>query len=167
MVNIPSDGTWSFSLCGSAFLNKMALDSASHCDSSLGFAEDGCTSGDAHFHAQLDSGTYYLTVLGKGDSDKGNYKLSIEQWMLSTDDLEKEQLVVYPNPAKNTLTVQTSKATMASHYEIYSINGRKVMQVNAPNKNIDISSLDAGVYIIKMISKGNRAVLNSKFVKTN
>ena len=167
MVTIPEDGVWSFSLCGSSFQNKMALSSASHCDSSIAFVVDGCTSGDAHFHAPLDSGTYYLTILGKGDNDKGDYKLSIEQWLLSTTDLEKEQLVVYPNPATNTLTLKTSKATRASHYEIYSIDGRKVIQVNGTKEEIDISSLDAGVYIIKMFSKGNTAVLNSKFVKTN
>ena len=167
MVTIPEDRVWSFSLCGSSFQNKMALSSASHCDSSIAFVADGCTSGDAHFHAPLDSGTYYLTILGKGDNDKGDYKLSIEQWLLSTTDLEKEQLVVYPNPATNTLTLKTSKATRASHYEIYSIDGRKVIQVNGTKEEIDISSLDAGVYIIKMFSKGNTAVLNSKFVKTN
>ena len=167
-VNIIESGLYSFSLCGSSFQNIMALSGTGFCDSTISFAKDGCGSGDALFQKDLESGTYYLTVAGKGDTDKGDYKLSIQKiGELGTEDVLEDQMVLYPNPAKNTLTIQNPNLTMATQYDIYAVDGKKVLSIHPTKNEIDISSIDAGLYFIKAILKNGSEVMNSKFVKVN
>ena len=61
---------------------------------------------------------------------------------------------------------------MVNRYEIYGINGQKVISIDAKENEsdsyqIDISRLDPGVYFIKALSTGGNEVLNSKFIKVN
>jgi hypothetical protein len=168
LVNIPESGLWSFGLCGSDFSNIMALDSISHCDSSLAFAGGACTSGDASFHANLDSGIYYLTILGKGLNDFGNYKLNIQRLGgLGTEDIKEDKILIYPNPATNSLTIKNVNHSLVSYYEIYASDGKKMLSIHDAKNKIDISSLGTGVYFIKVISKNGSEGMNSKFVKVD
>ncbi len=70
-----------------------------------------------------------------------------------------------PNPASNTLTIQTS-ATGPLMLSIYAIDGRLIKQLNnlqQPNTDIDISDLQSGIYFIAVSAKGQQAV--KRFIK--
>jgi len=76
----------------------------------------------------------------------------------STEEVENQQLTIYPNPAKDVLNIKN----LADNQEvtIYSINGSVIMKTIASgNAEINISELRPGMYVV---SAGN---LVSKFIK--
>ena len=76
----------------------------------------------------------------------------------STEEVEDQQLAIYPNPAKDVLNIKN----LADNQEvtIYSINGSIIMKTIASgNAEINISELRPGMYVV---SAGN---LVSKFIK--
>ena len=83
--------------------------------------------------------------------------------VMSTLDLSKnKEIVIYPNPVKNILNIKSDEPI--SSYEIYSLNGRKLMEQNKLNNSkIDVSNLTKGNYLIKLKSKGKEQT--TKFIK--
>jgi hypothetical protein len=71
----------------------------------------------------------------------------------------KGELKVYPNPVKGLLNLQTEE--MIENLEIYSVTGTLVMQRDNPGKQIDVSHLKNGLYLIKAQTGEQR--LTSKF----
>jgi hypothetical protein len=62
-----------------------------------------------------------------------------------------EGLNIYPNPAKaDRIYITTAKPAMSKDIEIYDMLGKKIMQVTLNGKELNISSLTRGVYIIKV-----------------
>lgn len=59
---------------------------------------------------------------------------------------------IYPNPASENIFIQTDKDLSNSYYSIYSSIGNLVSYgtVNNQNKKINISSLQSGIYILKV-----------------
>lgn len=54
---------------------------------------------------------------------------------------------IYPNPAKDVVTVESADIDVTS-VEVYDILGKKVKEVN--NTKVDVSSLVSGVYVLKV-----------------
>ncbi len=75
-----------------------------------------------------------------------------------------EAITLYPNPAKNTLHLNTQDKTI-DQVNIYTMTGSKVLQmdVDTVSPTIDVSSLASGVYYIQLYSGKNVAL--KKFVK--
>ena len=76
----------------------------------------------------------------------------------STEEIENQQLALYPNPAKDVLNIKN----LADNQEvtIYSINGAVIMKtIVSGNAEINVSDLHPGMYVV---SAGN---LVSKFIK--
>lgn len=67
----------------------------------------------------------------------------------------ESKLVVYPNPAQNTIQVFTGKRDQRSDITVYNMFGHEKMSVkniqksSDPIVSVDISSLQNGVYIVK------------------
>lgn len=66
-------------------------------------------------------------------------------------------LSFYPNPATNGKIFIASKSNIAKEVEIYDVLGKKVFQITSSAKEINISSLSPGVYIIKIKENDNTA----------
>jgi len=75
---------------------------------------------------------------------------------LGINSLEKETMNVYPNPASATITVEFPTAKI-DRLEIVTIEGKVVYATISPLTTLDISTLDAGQYIIKA-QAGNQTV---------
>ena len=76
----------------------------------------------------------------------------------STEEIENQQLALYPNPAKDVLNIKN----LADNQEvtIYSINGAVIMKtIVSGDAEINVSDLHPGMYVV---SAGN---LVSKFIK--
>lgn len=58
---------------------------------------------------------------------------------------------IYPNPAKDVVSVSFTQNTDCSSIEIYSIDGRMVKSQNSDFEKINISNLPAGIYIMRVI----------------
>ena len=74
---------------------------------------------------------------------------------LSIDDLNKDEIIVYPNPAREVITIKTDSDI--ENLKLYNSLGQIVIDQNTKTKTMDISQLQNGVYILKIKSK-NRTV---------
>ncbi|HET8803892.1 MAG TPA: T9SS type A sorting domain-containing protein, partial [Aequorivita sp.] len=75
-----------------------------------------------------------------------------------------EAITLYPNPAKNTLQLNTQDKTI-DQVNIYTMTGSKVLQleIEAVSPTVDVSSLASGVYYVQLYS--GKDVALKKFVK--
>jgi hypothetical protein len=81
------------------------------------------------------------------------------------DSVQKtEQLNFYPNPVSNGKIYLTSNTTSTKEVEIFDVLGKSVFKVSTASKEINISSLSTGVYIIK-IKEGEVSATRKLIVK--
>lgn len=72
---------------------------------------------------------------------------------LSTNDFEKNNFTVYPNPASNFITI-SSELSIDANFEISDINGKLLSKGRVENNSeIDISQLQSGFYLISISSE--------------
>lgn len=74
-----------------------------------------------------------------------------------------KSLQVYPNPAKDILTVVTDANTEG--VSIFDINGRVVLSVVDKSQNVNIQNLASGVYFVRMMDKTGFTGTPVRFVK--
>lgn len=89
----------------------------------------------------------YVVAFGGGSI----YKV-IDNTPMSVDSNELNNLVLYPNPAKNTVSLQSENFEIES-VAILDLNGSLINNYNTSNnKNLvlDVSSLNSGVYFVKI-----------------
>jgi len=79
---------------------------------------------------------------------------SVESFLYPSD------LKIFPNPAKDKLSLQISEAI--ENLEIWNTNGELILRKINPEKQLDISHLKNGFYLIRAMT--NRAILSGKFV---
>lgn len=85
---------------------------------------------------------------------------------LSLENSFVEDLVLYPNPAKNNLTISSSLDLDQSVISVFDIMGRRVLNFKLTNNinSIDVSELSAGEYILRVITKEKR-ISSQKFIR--
>ncbi|WP_223606550.1 BspA family leucine-rich repeat surface protein [Chryseobacterium sp. OSA05B] len=79
--------------------------------------------------------------------------------MLSTSEVRKSNLSIYPNPVKNTLFFTEN----LSDIEIYTLEGR-LLKNNLTGKQADVSALPKGIYLLKATDKAQN-IIHKKFIK--
>lgn len=77
-----------------------------------------------------------------------------------------EDLNFYPNPVTNGKIYITSKNVSSKEITIYDVLGKRILQtnLNVNSKEVNISSLNSGVYIIK-IKEGEATATRKLIVK--
>ena len=81
---------------------------------------------------------------------------------LEINESKLNSLNIYPNPAKNTLTIQGVETIL--NYKIIESSGKILLDEEfSTDYKIDISSIKSGIYIIQISS--NEGVINLRFVK--
>jgi hypothetical protein len=75
-----------------------------------------------------------------------------------------EGLNFYPNPVSNGKIFITSKLSLTKEVTIYDVLGKIVLQANLSSKEMNISSLSPGVYMIK-IREGEATATRKLIVK--
>lgn len=84
--------------------------------------------------------------------------------VLAVDAFEEQKFVIYPNPVKDKITIESALNFAISSISVYNTLGQLVMVVPRPiSKTIDVSGLKAGNYILKVTSENNTTA--SKFIK--
>ncbi|WP_298512083.1 T9SS type A sorting domain-containing protein [uncultured Kordia sp.] len=81
---------------------------------------------------------------------------------LSLDETETSVFRLYPNPSKGTLNIQTNTNDAIS-VRIYSMLGREVLNADKVTNTIDISSLNNGMYLVKI--ETNNGSITKKIIK--
>ncbi|WP_445748917.1 T9SS type A sorting domain-containing protein [Polaribacter sp.] len=83
---------------------------------------------------------------------------------LSTNNFEKDLISVFPNPANDLLQLRGIENTKISQVTISNVLGKKVLATsNLKNNSIDISNLNAGIYILSISSENSQKRM--KFIK--
>jgi hypothetical protein len=88
---------------------------------------------------------------------------------LSSADVRKLELKIFPNPALNQLNIANSNGGTLNSVKIYSVLGAEVISLNLNSSNfqseyqINVSTLNAGMYIIQIES--SEGSTTRKFVK--
>lgn len=93
------------------------------------------------------------------DIDRGLF--IVRDQLLGVNDNEASNFAVYPNPAKEFVTI-SSKTEPISQVEIYNVLGQKVMDQNFKetlSENINVSNLQAGMYVMKINSATTKRLL--------
>lgn len=80
--------------------------------------------------------------------------------------MQIEELSFYPNPVSNGKIYISSKSSLSKEIIIYDVLGKKVLQANLSinAKEVNVSSLSPGVYIIK-IKEGEATATRKLIVK--
>ena len=85
-------------------------------------------------------------------SGTNGFTLVKESSLLETSDFDSGNFNLYPNPAKNNLTINSNKEPL-TQIEIFNVLGQKVLNYNVSStlsENINISSLNSGMYLVKI-----------------
>lgn len=112
----------------------------------------------SHWEGDIESNDQKITI----NPEKDFKVKAIFEWTLATNDLDKVDFMVYPNPVSNILNVASSSQSKIE-YKISSVLGQIVDQNIITNQKIDVSHLPKGVYIIQL-TQGNKRV-TKKFIK--
>lgn len=103
---------------------------------------------------QTPGATLYIGVWRWSSATNGTFLISAYDASLSTESFDVKALKVYPNPVKDVLNL--SHSTEISSVEVFNMLGQKVLvkQLNVTQTQIDMSSLNAGNYLVKITSQG-------------
>jgi Spondin_N/Secretion system C-terminal sorting domain len=81
----------------------------------------------------------------------GSITISLEGVILGVEDVTLNEIILFPNPTDKNATITSSNSVQAIH--IYNALGAKVLtlnDVNAGSRQIDVSKLPSGIYLVKV-----------------
>jgi len=87
----------------------------------------------------------------------------IEGATLSTIDSELANLVIYPNPTKDILNIETPVTITNRIATVFDVNGKRVLNAKLTSNTFDVSSLTAGIYFLRLETNGK--TIKRKFIK--
>ena len=81
--------------------------------------------------------------------------------LLGTNSFSSNSFTVYPNPARDLISIEGSNGANITSYKVADLNGRVVKSkesINATAAQINISDLQSGVYMMTINSDNGSAV---------
>lgn len=116
------------------------------------------------------SGTYFIgfhniSPIGTAGTLLFIDSLSITATPLGVNSFSANDVLIYPNPANNIISISNSLNTVFESIEMTDLNGRVVKseKINAPEAQISISDLSVGVYLMKI--KTGQGIATKKVIK--
>ncbi|OUR91238.1 hypothetical protein A9Q87_11075 [Flavobacteriales bacterium 34_180_T64] len=82
---------------------------------------------------------------------------------LGTNDYFAEDLILYPNPTKDVLNLNSIELLNGAFYTVFDMTGKRVVNATLKSTRIDVSHLSSGNYILRIMS-GNQ-IKSQKFIK--
>ena len=87
----------------------------------------------------------------------------VEGSVLTVEDETLADMVIYPNPVGDILTIETSTELTNKIATVFDLNGRRVLNQKLVTNTINVSSLGSGIYFLRLESNGK--TMKRKFVK--
>src|SRR5690554_1682959 len=81
---------------------------------------------------------------------------------LGVDDVQENDFKIYPVPSSNKVLI-ASKLNNIHHITIFDMLGQSVMQLEGDHREMDISQLQAGMYVVSI--KTDRGIVSRKIIK--
>jgi hypothetical protein len=139
-------------------------------------AEDNCTnpvtiiSQNPAVGEMLEDGVYEVTLIAEdeyGNIGECTFSLTVETTLGIQGNTLENSIRIYPNPAKNEVTIAKNKAISLENVTIYDITGRLINTVDLKNmgekQTIEISQLESGVYFLQINSE--KANITKQLIK--
>lgn len=107
----------------------------------------------------LSVGTYTVTVTDSlGCTATGNFTIG---GVTSVGELQIAEIMVYPNPTRNTVNIDIPVSRPARQGNVYTLTGEKIATINlVRGKNqVDISHLKPGSYILRLDNGSNHRLV--------
>ena len=127
-------------------------------------ADPWATFTTASFTATNTFAVVYIRALGAVDGNTEVFydNFSLVEEVLSVDDVLASKFNVYPNPAKDFLTIDSRNINISS-VNVFNVLGTKVLERKELNDNkLNISSLSNGVYFLSI--SADDATVTKKFI---
>jgi hypothetical protein len=96
--------------------------------------------------------TMYLRNVGE-DTNSWYHRLTTAD-ALSTVDVMALEMVIYPNPTNSGFVTIQTPVSGVKNVEVYDINGRRVMNTSLNSDTLNVSSISAGMYLVKVTIEG-------------
>lgn len=88
-----------------------------------------------------------------------NFSLSVSSTTGFKNSADKKELIVFPNPASDFLTIQTEN-NLLNKYAFYNVGGKKVLSgIVDQNGLIDVRKMDKGIYFLKVENSNGSKVI--------
>lgn len=87
----------------------------------------------------------------------------VEGSTLNVSDPSLESVIIHPNPVKDILHISTPASLTGKIATIFDVNGKRVLNLKLENDSIDVSSLQSGIYFLRLESNGTS--VQKKFIK--
>lgn len=115
---------------------------------------DGITSQEENpVHVYAEEGDYEVTLIASNCQYADTLSQNVSVIFTGIHNLNSSGFELYPNPARDILTLQG-----ASEYSIFDAEGRLILQNRNNEKQIDVSKLKPGIYILKSDTRVSRFV---------
>jgi len=102
------------------------------------------------------------TTVSTQHASRGSSTLTFSTVAGVEDAAKVENLLVYPVPASNTITISNQAGLLIDTVRIFDINARLVKELSPASKDettvIDVASLDNGTYFVEITGNGNKTV---------
>lgn len=112
----------------------------------------------------IPSGTVDITALGASFTNSSGttnqiVAIDLSGIVLGLKDNDIEGFAVYPNPVEGKTFKITTASFTTKTVQIFNVLGKKVYttEVNGVNNDINVASLNAGIYILKVVEEGKTA----------
>jgi len=69
---------------------------------------------------------------------------------LGTADIQKSEINIFPNPAKDKIYITSSSSLQNTDVEIYTVSGKLVFKDKLKHNSVNINNLSKGIYCIKL-----------------
>ncbi|UOX35239.1 T9SS type A sorting domain-containing protein [Flavobacterium sediminilitoris] len=93
---------------------------------------------------------FYIILFGAFLFSVNTYSQDSKNSTTRTQELTIEGLTIYPNPTNTGKINISSKLSLEKKVEIFDVLGKKVFETITTTKEINISTLNPGVYIVKI-----------------
>lgn len=87
----------------------------------------------------------------------------VEGSSLTIEDETLTDMVIYPNPVDDVLTIETSASLTDKIATVFDINGKRVISHKLNSNTLDVSYLQSGIYFLRLEYKGK--TMKRKFIK--
>ena len=120
--------------------------------------------GDYESLAFSPSGQAYVAYSDGANSWRSTV-MKYDSVMVGINELKESKFSLYPNPATDKITIETSGASKGSYLAILNIEGQQLItrQITHPKTQLDISTLPSGVYFVRLTNV--KSVEVGKFIK--
>lgn len=109
-------------------------------------------------------------------SDVENYYLTLTDYLgnqafyytgnLSVTDIQIPEIMVYPNPVIDKVTLSNIDSFGKINARIYDMNGKLLISKTlSDKKEIDLSHLKSGVYFMHLLNASNEIITTKKLMK--